>query len=64
MDEDNILGISVLVGVFGTLICCGSIFICRNFICIDHETVINQNNLLYGSSDNIHFVEISFLRYR
>ena len=47
MDEDNILGISVLVGIFGTMICCGLVFICRNFICIENNTEIDQNiNLL------------------
>lgn len=47
MDEDNILGISVLVGIFGTMTCCGSVFIYRNFMCIDNnDTIVNQNTLL------------------
>lgn len=46
MDEDNILGISVLVGIFGTVTCCGSVFIYRNFMCIYNDTIVNQNTLL------------------
>lgn len=46
MDEDNILGISIIVTIFGTFICCGGVLICRNFICIYNDTIINQNTLL------------------
>ena len=53
MDEDNILGISVLVGIFGTIICCGGIFICRSFTCTDNQIIINPNNLLENQSDII-----------
>jgi hypothetical protein len=53
MDEDNILGISVLVGIFGIIICWGGIIICRNFTCRDNQIIINPNNLLENQSDSI-----------
>jgi hypothetical protein len=52
MDEDNILGLSVLVGIFGIVICCGAIIICRNFTCRDNQIIINPDNLLDDQSDS------------
>jgi len=57
MDEDNILGITVIVSIFGILICCSIVFICRTFACVDNYMIINHRNLLNNQSDDIYLIE-------